>query len=126
MQISDSEKFVMDILWRSSFKTAKEIIAELEPDLKWHEKTVKTLLNRLLKKDAIDFDKQGREYRYFSVLKEEDYISGVADHFLKKVFKGNVSSLVAAFAKKEKLSAEDIRELKVLLNEIDKPEELDK
>ena len=126
MKISDSEKLVMDVLWRTSAKTAKEIIAELDSKLQWHEKTVKTLLNRLLKKEVIGFNKEGREYCYFPILKEDDYISGATDSFLEKVFKGDVSSLVAAFAKKEKLSSDDIRDLKTLLNDIDNAGESDK
>jgi len=119
MQISDSEKMLMDVLWSSSPKTARDIIAELDPELEWHEKTVKTLLNRLLKKDAVGFEKQGREYLYFPVLKQQEYIKGASESFLNRVFNGNVSSLVAAFTKSENLSTEDISELKSLLKEID-------
>jgi len=110
---------LMDVLWSSSPKTARDIIAELDPELEWHEKTVKTLLNRLLKKDAVGFEKQGREYLYFPVLKQQEYIKGASESFLNRVFNGNVSSLVAAFTKSENLSTEDISELKSLLKEID-------
>jgi len=119
VQITDSEKYLMDVLWQSSPQTAKGIIGHLDSEIEWHEKTVKTLLNRLLKKDAIGFEKQGREYLYFPILKQQDYIDGASESFLNKVFNGNVSSLVAAFAKSEKLSTHDINELKSLLKEID-------
>ena len=46
MQISDSEKLLMDVLWISSPKSAKEIIASLDSEIQWHEKTV---LNSSLK-----------------------------------------------------------------------------
>ncbi|MBL4705804.1 MAG: BlaI/MecI/CopY family transcriptional regulator [Flavobacteriales bacterium] len=118
MQISDSEKCLMDVLWQSSPQSAKQIICNLDSNLEWHEKMVKTLLNRLLKKQAVGFEKQGREYLYFSILKQQDYIDGASESFLNRVFNGNVSSLVAAFTKKEKLSAKDIDELKSLLKEI--------
>ncbi|MDH5432336.1 MAG: BlaI/MecI/CopY family transcriptional regulator [Gammaproteobacteria bacterium] len=120
MIISDSEKYIMDVLWRGSVKTAKEIVSELEADTNWHEKTIKTLINRLLKKKAIGYEKQGREYRYFAILKEDDYIAQATDSFLQKVFKGDVSSLVAAFAKKEKLSSEEIEELKEIIRGLEK------
>jgi len=119
MQITDSEKLLMDVLWQSSPQTAKEIIGQLDSHVDWHEKTVKTLLNRLLKKEAVGFEKQGREYLYFPVLKEQDYIKGASENFLNRVFNGSVSSLVAAFTKNEKLSAKDIDELKTLLRSID-------
>jgi len=116
MQISDSEKNLMDVLWQSSPQTAKGIIEHLDVEIEWHEKTVKTLLNRLLNKKAVGFEKRGREYLYFPILKEQEYIKGASETFLNRVFNGNVSSLVAAFTKREKLSAKDIDELKSLLS----------
>ncbi|TQV89423.1 BlaI/MecI/CopY family transcriptional regulator [Aliikangiella coralliicola] len=119
MQISDSEKCIMDVLWKSSPQTAKSIIANLDKSLNWQDKTVKTLINRLLKKEAIGFQKEGREYLYFPLLEEEVYIEQASESFLKRVFNGKVSSFVAAFAKQEKLSNEDIAELKALLGDLD-------
>jgi len=134
MQISNSEKVLMDVLWQSSSSdapiSAKEIIQGIksgsEPQNKdsqkkdWHNKTVKTLLSRLLKKQAIAFHKKGREYLYYPILLEQDYVEVAADSFLKRVFDGSVTSLVASFAKQEKLTAKDIAELKALINEIEK------
>jgi len=119
MQISHSEKTLMDSLWQSSPLTAKQIIETIDESLDWHEKTVKTELNRLLKKEAIGYNKQGREYLYYPILKQNDYIESASESFLQRVFNGSVSSLVANFAKQEKLSAKDISELKQLLKEID-------
>ncbi|PHS16856.1 MAG: BlaI/MecI/CopY family transcriptional regulator [Kangiella sp.] len=119
MQISDSEKLIMDSLWNSSPKTAKQIIENLDPALNWADKTAKSLINRLLKKEAISFNKQGREYLYFPLLEREDYIENATDSFVNRVFNGSVSSLVAAFAKKEKLSEHELSELKQLIKEIE-------
>ncbi|HFB64635.1 MAG TPA: BlaI/MecI/CopY family transcriptional regulator [Aeromonadales bacterium] len=120
MKISDSEKKVMDVLWQSPSITAKAIIRQLDPNLGWQDRTVKTLINRLLKKNAIGFKKKGREYLYFSKIDKEDYIKSASDNFLQRVFNGSVSSLVSTFAKKEKLSKADIESLKTLIKEIEK------
>ncbi len=119
MQISHSEKLIMDCLWRSSPQSASQIIKRLDNKLDWHDKTVKTLLNRLLKKEAVGFEKKGREYLYYPVLVESDYIENATDSFVNRVFNGSVSSLVAAFAKKEKLSQHELSELKQLIMEIE-------
>jgi len=120
MQISDSEKLIMDILWRQSPLTAKAIISQVDKRLKWQDKTIKTLINRLLKKQAIAFEKVGREYCYYPTLEQEAYLEMATKNFLQRMFDGKVSSLVAAFAKKEKLSAQEIDELKALIKAIDK------
>ncbi len=119
MQISNSEKVVMDVLWQESPKSAQEITLCLEKVVDWHEKTTKTLLNRLTKKEAIGYEKRGREYFYFPILKEAEYIKNASESFLNRVFNGNVGSLVTAFAKNEKLSSSDIEDLKGLLKEIE-------
>jgi len=124
MQISHSEKILMDVLWRSASienpLSAKAIILGINDEPDWHDKTVKTLLNRLLKKQAIGFHKQGRKYLYYPLLIKQNYVEVVADSFLKRVFDGSVASLVASLAKQEKLTAKDIAELKALLDEIEK------
>lgn len=124
MQISNSEKMLMDVLWQSASKitplTARQIIKRVDSKLDWHDKTVKTLLNRLLKKNAIAFKKEGRVYLYYPVLKQQDYLRDASDNFLKKVFNGSVTSLVASFAKQEKLSETDLVELKALIKDIEK------
>ena len=49
--ISDSESLVMDVLWRGRpGMPAEEVIAALVTEQRWQEATIKTLLNRLLKK----------------------------------------------------------------------------
>jgi len=124
MKISNSEKILMDVLWASSSKneplSAKQIIESIDPELGWHNKTVKTLLNRLLKKQAIGFSKKSREYLYYPILIEKDYVDEASEHFLSRVFNGSVSSLVASFAKQEKLTEKDLEELKALINKIEK------
>ena len=74
----------------------------------------------MLKKNAIAFNKEGREYLYYPILKEQDYLRDASDNFLKKVFNGSVTSLVASFAKQEKLSDKDLAELKALIKDIEK------
>lgn len=120
LQISDAEKFILDVLWQESPLTAKQIIQRLDDKQDWQDKTVKTLINRLLKKEALGFEKEGREYRYFPQIEEQHYVESQTNSFVKRMFKGSVSSLVAAFAKKEKLTSEEINELKKVLKEIEK------
>jgi len=71
-EISGAELEVMKVLWQQSPLTANEVV-ELLADADWHEKTVKTLLNRLVAKQAIGFDKDGRAYRYYPLVAQADY-----------------------------------------------------
>ena len=119
MQISDAESVVMDVLWKRSPLSAEEVVASLSSRQDWQEATVKTLLNRLLKKGAIDAEKDGRRYLYAPVLQREAWVQGESESLLDRVFGGRVAPLVAHFSEQRKLSRKDIAELRKLLDGID-------
>ncbi|KFN43590.1 hypothetical protein N789_09960 [Arenimonas oryziterrae DSM 21050 = YC6267] len=119
IQISDAESIVMEVLWRRSPRSAEEVIAELAREQHWQEPTIKTLLNRLLKKGALRADKDGRRYSYLPVLKREDWVHGQSRSLLNRLFDGRVAPLVAHFSEKGKLSKKDIGELKKLIEGLD-------
>ncbi|NKF49234.1 BlaI/MecI/CopY family transcriptional regulator [Shewanella sp. WXL01] len=117
MDISNSELLVLQQLWQSAPQTSGELANTLEAQHQMHEKTVKTLLNRLVKKQAISFDKQGRTYLYSPLLVEQDYTANASKSFVERMFSGKLSPLVAGFAKRNELSAEDVTELQALIDD---------
>lgn len=118
--ISDAESRVMEVLWRQSPQSAEEIVATLQRDTAWHEKTIKTLLNRLLGKRAVSAQKDGRRYLYEPRLRREDWQQQESRSLLDRVFGGRVAPLLAHFSQHEKLSAKDIAELRKLIDAIDR------
>lgn len=118
--ISDAESRVMEVLWRQSPQSAEEIVATLQRATAWHEKTIKTLLNRLLGKRAVSAQKDGRRYLYAPLLRREDWQRQESRSLLDRVFGGRVAPLLAHFSQHEKLSAKDIAELRKLIDAIDK------
>jgi BlaI family penicillinase repressor len=117
--ISDAESLVMDVLWRASAAMpADEVIAALVNEQRWQEATVKSLLNRLLKKGALSASKDGRRYLYTAVLKRDQWVSSESAGMLDRLFGGRVAPLVAHFGKHRKLTAADIAELKKLVEEL--------
>jgi predicted transcriptional regulator len=119
MPISDAESQVMEVLWERHPLGADEVVAALAESTDWQEPTVKTLLNRLLKKRAIAAQRDGRRYLYRPLLKREDYVHVASKNLLDRLFDGRVAPLVAHFSERRKLSKKDIAELKRLVEEID-------
>jgi predicted transcriptional regulator len=119
MPISDAESQVMEVLWERHPLGADEVVAALANSTDWQEPTVKTLLNRLLKKGAIAAQRDGRRYLYRPLLKREDYVHVASKNLLDRLFDGRVAPLVAHFSERRKLSKKDIAELKRLIEEID-------
>jgi BlaI family penicillinase repressor len=118
--ISEAESRVMEVLWRQSPQTAEEIVAALLQPTGWHEKTIKTLLNRLLGKGAVSAEKDGRRYLYAAQLRREDWQQRESRSLLDRVFGGKVAPLLAHFSEHEKLTAKDVAALRKLIDAIDK------
>jgi BlaI family transcriptional regulator, penicillinase repressor len=124
MQISEAESIVMDVLWRHASDedgplAADDVVAALAESQQWQEPTIKTLLNRLLKKGAIKASKDGRRYLYTPVLQRQAWVLGESQGLLERLFDGRVAPLVAHFSEHRRLSRKDIAELRKLLEELD-------
>ena len=119
MQISEAESIVMDVLWRQQPLAAEDVVAALAESQQWQEATIKTLLNRLVKKGAIKASKDGRRYLYTPVLQRQAWMLGESQGLLERLFDGRVAPLVAHFSEHRKLSRKDIAELRKLLEELD-------
>jgi BlaI family penicillinase repressor len=114
-RISETEWEIMKVVWVRSPVSAQEIIDALALKDDWHPKTVKTLLNRLVKKRALGFRREGRAYLYHPLVAERDCIAAESESFLGRVFGGSLKPMLAHFADTRKLSAAEIAELKRLL-----------
>jgi BlaI family penicillinase repressor len=116
-QISDAEWEVMKILWAKAPCTANEVIEALEDQTDWKPNTVRTLLNRLAQKHAISYSQENRVYSYFPLVSEDECVKSETESFLKRIYGGAFKPLLVNFLKEERLSPEDIKELKNILND---------
>lgn len=119
MRISGAEGLVMEALWRKSPLTAEEVAAAVGPEQNWTGATVKTLLNRLLTKEAITATREGRRYLYSPLIDRAAYVQDESRGLIDRLFDGKLAPLVSHFAETKQLSAEDIAELKRLIAELD-------
>jgi BlaI family transcriptional regulator, penicillinase repressor len=116
-KISESQWQVMRVLWAKGKATANEIVQALSEESSWTPRTVKTLINRLLEKKAIGFQKKAREYLYFPLVSEKDCARAENRSFIQRVYGGALKPMLAAFLEEENLSPEDVQELKRILAE---------
>ena len=115
-RISDAEWEVMKVLWAESPATANEVVDKLD-GMGWSPKTIKTLINRLLKKGALDFKKRGRVYLYYPKLQQEECVRAEQKSFIKRVYGGSLVPMMANLIEDENLSQEELEELRRILNE---------
>src|SRR5690349_12702185 len=103
-RISAAESLVMEALWQKSPISAEEVAAEVAAGQGWTEATVKTLLNRLLKKKAIAARKDGRRYLYRPLIHRDAYVHAESQGLLDRLFDGRLAPLVSHFSEQGRLS----------------------
>ncbi|MGA2175990.1 MAG: BlaI/MecI/CopY family transcriptional regulator [Verrucomicrobiota bacterium] len=116
-RISESEWEVMKVVWAKAPCSASQIIDALhQRDAAWHPKTVKAFLNRLVRKKALGFKLDGRAYLYHPLVRQSECAEAASQSFLERVFEGSFTPMLAHFVARKRLSREEIRELKKLLD----------
>ena len=108
-----------EVLWQESPLSSLEVVERLQ-NQGWNEKTVKTFLNRLVKKDVLSYQKDGRRYLYSPLVKRDTFLKQESNGFLQKVFKGDMKELLATFVNNKQLSASELEYLRTLLDDKDK------
>jgi BlaI family penicillinase repressor len=114
-KISDAEYSVMEALWEQSPLTANEVSDRVALEKGWSVQTVKTLLSRLMAKDVIAADQDGRRFLYRPLVPRDIYVAGESGRLVNRLFGGRISPLVAHLAEQDQLTSEDIAELEAIL-----------
>jgi BlaI family transcriptional regulator, penicillinase repressor len=109
---------VMEVLWEESPLTATEVSGRVASQRDWSLATVKTLLSRLVTKNAIGHHLDGRRFLYVPLVARDAYVSGESRRLVDRFFGGKLMPLVAHLAEQEKLSGDDIAEIERLLREM--------
>ncbi|TCP34921.1 BlaI/MecI/CopY family transcriptional regulator [Sphingomonas sp. BK235] len=117
-RISDAEHAVMEVLWDESPLTAQDVAERVDPARGWSAATVKTLLGRLLTKEAVRHEVDGRRYLYSPAVRREDYVAGESRRLIDRLFGGRLTPLVAHLAERDALTEQDITEIEALLREL--------
>jgi BlaI family penicillinase repressor len=113
-QISDAEWEVMRALWDQSPVSVNELSQRLA-STEWHPKTIRTMLIRLTRKGAVAHRMKDGVYHYFPKLSKEECLRSATHSFIDRLFDGALTPMIAHFASRRPLTAEEKRELKKLL-----------
>jgi len=115
MKVSDSELKLLEILWQESPLTVGQVIERVQKHTDWHANTIKTLLTRITKKQAVTRRKDGGRFFYSASISRDEVLMQESEGFLSKYFGGKVAPFVAHFNKTNKLSTKEIEELETIL-----------
>ena len=116
-RISEAEWEVMKVVWKRFPCLAQEIIQSLTTSAKWSPATVKTMINRLVGKGALKFERTGKSYLYRPAVTEAECRAAEADSFLDRVFDGSLSPLLSHFVRSRRLTRQELEALERILRE---------
>ena len=117
MKISEAESKVLEAFWRAAGPlSADDVVAAMDNDRDWSAGTIRTFLTRLVKKGALRFKAEGKRYLYTPAVTRQACVRSAGRSFLDRVFGGAAGPLIAHFVEEEKLSKDEIAELRRLLD----------
>jgi len=113
-RISATEWAIMEVLWTRSPLSSGEIVESLKG---WNQRTVKAFLTRLVKKGAVGFKEQGKAYAYHPLVGRDACVRRENEAFLERIHGGALGTMFSSFLDARRLSPEEIKELKKILDE---------
>ena len=119
MKLTESEWQIMNALWQGHPATAREVAGRLPDDVRWAYTTIKTLLSRLVTKQAVSERKQGNASVYEPLVTRDRARRSAVRSLLNQAFDGAVEPMLHFLARDRKLSARQREELARLLREED-------
>ncbi len=114
--LTKSEMSVMNALWSAGKALdVHEVVARYDEPRPAYT-TVSTFLKILTTKGFVDYKKgNGKQYLYFPIISKAEYTSRVMRDVKDSFFGGSASSFVRYFVENEKLTEQDIQELRSLI-----------
>jgi BlaI family penicillinase repressor len=109
-KLTNKEEEVMHILWKLEKAFVKDVLAEA-PEEKPHYNTYSTIIRNLEEKGYVGHNAYGNTHQYYPTVSKEDYRKNFVSNTLENYFNNSYKSMVSFFAKEEKISAEELREI---------------
>lgn len=113
-RLTNKEEEIMKILWRLERAFVKEIRAEMKGE-KPHYNTLSTIVRNLEDKNYVAHEAFGNTHRYFPLVTKEVYRKRFISNTLIDYYDNSYKSMVSFFAKEQKISIEELKEIIALI-----------
>lgn len=117
-RISEAEHAVMEALWQRAPQSASDVCVQVCSERDWSLATVKTLLSRLVAKQAVTTEPDGKRFLYSPRIAREAYVGTESRRLVDRLFGGRAAPLFAHLAEAQALTDDDIAEIEALLREL--------
>lgn len=118
--ITDAELEIMRFLWTDPDSPSSQIAKQMTDRMGWNPNTTRTLLSRLVQKEAAGARLEANSKRtqlFYPLISEQEYLRSETSSFMKKLYGGSLKPMLANFLEDKKLNAQEIKDLKALFDE---------
>ena len=109
-KLTNKEEEIMHILWKLEKAFVKDVLAEIKTE-KPHYNTLSTIIRNLEDKGYVGYTAYGKTHQYFPVISKEDYRTKFFNNAIESYFNNSYKNLVSFFAKEDKISVADLKEI---------------
>lgn len=117
--LSENEWYIMQVLWEKSSASLRELCDALSESKGWTKHAISSFLKRMLEKGAISVDESGKVKKYIAVWNKDETILEETQSIMERVYRGDLLLLVSNAVKEQKLTKEEIEELKSMLDSME-------
>ena len=109
-KLTNKEEEIMHILWKLEKAFVKDVLAEIPKD-KPHYNTLSTIIRNLEEKGYVGYNAFGKTHQYFPIVSKESYRKRFMNTAIDSYFNSSYKNVVSFFAKEEKISVEELKEI---------------
>ncbi|MBT0606702.1 BlaI/MecI/CopY family transcriptional regulator [Aequorivita echinoideorum] len=113
-KLTNKEEEIMHVLWQLEKAFIKQVQAALE-DKSLHYNTVSTIVRNLEEKGFVGHQAFGKTHQYFPTVSREEYGKKFWNEATRRFFDSSYKDMVSFFAKEEKITAEELREILAII-----------
>lgn len=115
LELFDSEWAILQVVWELEPCTAPAVQEVLEKDKGWAYTTVKTLMDRMVKKGLLKTERIRNLYLYRSAVTRAEAQRSEIFRTVKRAFDGALTPMMQFLIENESLSDQEYRELERLI-----------
>lgn len=114
--LSNAEWKIMDFLWDEHPKTIQDMEKHFEGTTNWDRHVIIMMLKRMEAKNAVSHFVEGRKKHFYPIIDKDNACLKETEDFLNRVYKGNLGLMLTTMVKQEKISKDELEELRKILN----------
>ena len=126
IKLDELQLKIMKVLWENGDSSVGQIQQILKEEREFAITTISTILQRLYKREIVNYRKEGRQFIYTASISEFDTQSSMTSNLVDQLFDGKSSILVNHLLEADSFESDELEQLKKMIEEAQKRKEKNK